>query len=344
NTRRNAITASLMGTMRLVNNLKYAYGPSTAGRGIGTTADYFAAVHEIPSATLETEPSQFGASDYGANGVSHDGFILPNSQVRRMVKETTFATLTGFYTQAEKPILQAVKIRDAVTGERVVDGQWQRATTGREKVFEQNQTLANNTEYEVSLVFNKPMRHLQNNEVANLPSITVQTNPNVQWYGADNAGNEIQTDIDVSQGSWQLTPKTDTAAGYNRYKTDTFTFTVNLEQTLDWTQLARMALSVDTVDMVNQRLDANPASVVDWDEGNWSGYENSAGEDQDSGGVDNSFRLIDDGSDLFVAAPTPTPPTTQAPTPPTTNTSSGGGSFGGILLGLLVLIGVRRKR
>ena len=258
-----------------------------------------------------------------------------------MVRETTFATLTGFYTQAEKPILQAVKIRDIATGEWVVDGQWLRATTGREKVFEQNQTLANDTEYEVSLVFNKPMRHLQNDQVANLPSIEVQTNPNVQWYGVDNAGNDIQTDIDVSQGSWALTPKTDTAAGYNRYKTDTFTFTLSLEQTLDWTQLARMALSVDTVDMVRQQLDANPASVVDWDEGNWRGYENSAGEDQDSGG----FRLIDDGRDVFVAAPppvTPIPPTT--PTPPASNTSSGGGSFGGILLGLLVLIGVRRRR
>lgn len=345
NDRRNAITASLMGTMRLVNNHKYAYSASTAGRGIGTTADYFAAVHEVPSATLETEPTGFGASDYGANGVSHDGFILPNSEVRRMVKETTFATLTGFYTQAEKPILQGVKIRNIATGELVVNGQWQRAANGREKVFEQNQTLANNTQYEVSLVFNKPMRHLQNDQAAELPSIPVQMNPTVQWMGLDNAGNDIQTDIDVSQGSWQLAQQTDAAAGYNRYKTDTFTFNLNLEQTLDWSQLARMALSVNVMDMVRQPLDANPATVVDWDEGNWRGYENSAGEDQDNGGVDNSFRLIDDGSELFASAPppvTPTPPTT--PTPPAANTSSGGGSFGGIFMGLLVLIRVRRRQ
>jgi hypothetical protein len=155
---------------------------------------------------------------------------------------------------------------------------------------------------------------------------------------------DIQTDIDVSQGSWQLTPQTDANTGYNRYKTDTFTFTLSLEQTLDWSQLTRMALSVNAEDMVRQPLDANPATVVDWDEGNWRGYENSAGENQDDGGVDNSFRLIDDGSELFVSAPPPVTPTPTTPTPPAANTSSGGGSFGGILLGLLVLFGVQRQQ
>jgi hypothetical protein len=185
NSRRDNITSNVMQTMRAANDFKYAYGPSTAGRGIGTTADYFAATFEIPSATLETEPGQDGAADYGGNGVSHDGFILPNDQVRRMVKETTLATLTGFYVQAEKPLLEKIQIRDQASSEIVIQGSWLPSANGRELVFSHNTALKNATQYSISLSFNKPMRWLDNDAVTNFPSRNISINPALQWLGAD---------------------------------------------------------------------------------------------------------------------------------------------------------------
>ncbi|MFT4928172.1 MAG: hypothetical protein ACI8WB_004291 [Phenylobacterium sp.] len=347
NSRRDSITSTVMNKMRAANAFKYRYGPSAAGGGIGTTADYFATIFEVPSATLETEPSANGSADYGGNGVSHDGFILPNNQVRRMVRETTQATFTGFYTQAEKPLLQQLHIRNP-DGDIVTQGQWVSSATGRTLVFSQNPNLQNDVEYSVSLSFNKPMRWLDNNQVSHFPSQNHSINPEVQFQGLDNDGNVIATDIDTSNGSWALGPTTATEVGFNRYKTDTFSFTMSLPQTLDWSQLTRMALAVNTVDMVNQPLDANPATVVDWVNGSWHNYENSSGDMLDTGGIDKSFRLIDDGSELFADEPTtPTTPTTPTPTtpPPTSvpSNSSGGGSLGVWCL-LLLLVGRRVRR
>ena len=344
NSRRDSITENVMSHMRAANNFKYAYGPSAAGGGIGTTADYFAATFDIPSATLETEPTQNGAADYNGNGVSHDGFILPNNQVRRMVRETTLATLTGFYTQAEKPLLEQIQIRDMASGQIVTQGSWLPSVNGRALVFSQNAALQNGIEYSVSLSFNKPMRWLENDAVTTFPSRNIAINPTLQWHGADNDGNAIEVDINADGGSWHTTPATATTAGFNRYKTDTFSFSMTLPETLDWSALARMALAVDTVDMVNQALDANPATVVDWTNGSWQNYENGVGSARDNGGIDRSFRLIDDGSDLFGSVPPPPPPPTPTPTPPANNTSGGGG--GSLALWSLLLLGLlpRRRR
>lgn len=345
NTRRDQITQQVMSAMRGANNFKYAYGPSNPGSGIGTTADYFAHAYNIPSATLETEPGQNGAADYGGNGVSHDGFILPDSQVRRMVREVSFATLTGFYTQAEKPILQQVTMRNVDTGEIVVDGSWQRSSNGRALQFTQNNALAQNTSYEISLTFNKPMRWVgDSGQVSHFPSMITTLEPSVQWRGEDNSGNAIEIALNTTGGSWQQTQASAQSAGFKHYKTDTFTFTSDFGSALDWQNLKYLALAVDTTDMVNQRLDANPATVVDWQDGSWRGYETFNGDELDSGGLDRSFRLVDDGSDLFPSTggggETPTTPTN--PTTPSEPVLSGGGGSLGLFTGLLLMLaGVR---
>lgn len=345
NSRRNAITTQVMGAMRSANNFKYAYGPGNSGTGIGTTADYFANEFEIPSTTLETEPTGNGAADYGGNGVSHDGFILPNSQVRRMVKETTHATLTGFYAQAEKPILQKVIIRDSSSGETLVNGGWVRTSGGRELSFEQNQTLAANTDYQISLVFNKPMRWTgDSGQVSHFPSFITQLEPTVQWLGADNENNQIAIDLDPSNGSWQQQKATSIAAGYHKYKTDTYTFTANIANSIDGQNFKRMALSVKVSDMLNQALDTNPATVVDWHDGAWSEYENESGEVGDAGGQDKSFRLIDDGSDLYAIPEQPTTDEPTTPTNPTTGELGGGGGSLSWFSPMLLLLGLRRRR
>ena len=76
--------------------LNIVYSPSPADAGIGATDEYFANTYQIPSYTMELEPANSGA-DYGGFGVSHDGFILPNSEVARMRDETAAEVFTGLY-------------------------------------------------------------------------------------------------------------------------------------------------------------------------------------------------------------------------------------------------------
>ena len=45
-------------------------------------------------------------------------------------------------------------------------------------------------------------------------------------------------------------------------------------------------ISVDVEDLSRQAIDANPATVVDWQNGSWSGLENAAGTPDDTGGAD----------------------------------------------------------
>ncbi len=100
NARRDAITTRLATQMRAALNNKYFWGPSQPGsQGIGTTADYFAFTHQIPSWTLELEPRSGGA-EYGGTGVTHSGFILPASEVPRMQAEVFTMTLPGYYLMA----------------------------------------------------------------------------------------------------------------------------------------------------------------------------------------------------------------------------------------------------
>jgi hypothetical protein len=95
--------------------------------------------------------------------------------------------------------------------------------------------------------------------------------------------------------------------GFKQYKSDTFALNFNLPTTFDWQALSLLALEVITTDMVGQALDTNPATIIDWQGGAWSVYEYSVGNlETDTGGIDVSMRLIDDGSDLYTAAPPPT--------------------------------------
>jgi len=331
NSRRDSITFKLAAAMRAANDFKYRFGPFTAGSGIGATDEYFANTYEIPSYTLEIEPSQ-STVEYGGNGVSHDGFILPNSEVSRMRKETTKATLTGLYSIADIPYLQAIEI--VKDGQVVWQQEWQYAQDQRSLVKNtESELLADNT-YELKLVFNKPMRAIENGEVVDFSNLS-------EILGIDLAlrvktsTQDTNIDIDTSTGQW-LTES------YNRYKTDTFTTTFTLPSDFSWSATSLLALSVDTTDMVQQSLDANPETPIFWQSGAWQNYEDTQGALLDAGGIDNSMRLIDDGSALFEASDPPPPP--PPPEPPVEQpSSSSGGSFG-FLLSLLLVTLVTRKR
>ena len=328
NSRRNNVTQQFASVMRAANDFKYEYGPSASGGGIGATDEYFANTYQIPAYTLEIEPRN-SAVDYGGFGVSHDGFILPNSEVSRMRDETASATLSGLYATTEVPMLMAIEIWDNNQNTLVLAQQWQ--TQNGQRILQTSQTgeLQSTTDYQLKLIFNKPMRQIDGIQVVAFSSLSQVIGIELKLVGQSS-----EWPLDTSTGSWLV------EEGFKHYKTDTFAINFNLETDFDWQNLSLLTLEVETSDMVGQQLDTNPATIVDWQNGAWSNYEDTLGSNQsDMGGTDMSMRLIDDGSDLYapVVAPPPVIPPPDAP-------SSGGGSMYWLLLGLMLrgFLGVKR--
>lgn len=337
NQRRDDITSDIAFIMRAANGFKYRYAPSGAGGGIGSTDEYFANTYQVPSYTLEIEP-EISSVDYGGFGSSHSGFILPNSEVERMRQETASATMAGLYAIADVPFLQKVEVWDPVLQEIVMSVGWQ--IEGSDRVLTQIQEgqLQGQTDYQLKLQFNKPMRQIENGQTVEFSSLSDALGIDLAWVikrGEDSS----QLAIDTSLGQWEID------SGFARYKTDTFSVPFQTNVEFDWSQISLLALQVDTVDFTGQGLDANPASIVDWQNGAWTNYEDTqGGVNTDEGGIDKSMRLIDDGSELFVSTPvTPDPPpVTPAPQPNVPSSSSGGGSFGTSMIMLLLAISLLR--
>ena len=336
--RRDAITGSLASIMRAANNFKYRYGPSNSGGGIGATDEYFANTYDIPSYTLEIEPLSSG-TEYGGFGVSHDGFILPAAEVSRMRAETSKATFAGLYALAEQPYLKELIIK---SGDEVIyQLQWQ--VQGNERILNTiiETPLQANTQYQLTTVFNKPMRDLENNEVVNFSTLSSTNGVELSWHIKTTDSSEV-SEIDTTNGNW-LT------SGFSQYKTDSYQVDFTLPEDLNWQQTTLFALNIETVDMAGQNLDSNPATISDWQSGHWENYEDDNGNNNDQGGTDKSMRLINDGSDLYAddddGGETPTTPTTPTtPAPDSGSSSSGGSLFWLLIFAVLPLIGVRRKR
>jgi hypothetical protein len=330
NASRDALTGRWANIMRAVNGFKYRYSPSSAGRGIGATDEYFANTYQIPSYTLEVEPAN-SAQEYGGIGVSHDGFILPNSEVARMRNETGQAALAGLYTVTGIPHLNELIITDKSSGNVISHQQWQKLGGGRTLNSIVTGELNANAEYQVTLVFNKPMRALENDGVVDYSTLSNANDMSLTWQIRTSDG-ESSVAINVDNGAW-LTQ------GFTQYKTDTYQIDVTMPAGFDWAATTLLSLNVTTTDMTGQGLDTNPSTLIGWQNGGWTNYEDVNGNLASMiGGPDKSMRLIDDGSDLYgvVLNPDPTPTPT-----PERKSSSGGASF--ILLVLLSIITIRRR-
>ncbi len=328
NERRNTVTNNIATIMRGANNYKYRYGPSPAGSGIGATDEYFANTYQIPSYTLEIEPLN-SASDYGGFGISHDGFILPNSEVSRMRAETSKATFAGLYAMAEVPMVQEIKVYDGstLTSDNLVFHQkWRIENSVRVVEAIINTALVAGKDYQLVVVFNKPMRAIENEQAVAFSNLSLanQLNANLQ---IKTATSDDLVSIDTIQGIWLTT-------GFSRYKTDSYQTKFSLPAGFDWSATSLFSFQIETNDMTGQKLDTNPATIADWQNGAWAGYENTEGKLVDTGGIDKSMRLIDDGSDLYTVTPAPLP--TPLPTPQPTSSNSGGGTTS--LLSLLMLL------
>ena len=324
NNARDVLTGRWAAIMRSVNGFKYRYSPSSAGGGIGATDEYFANTYQIPSYTLEIEPAN-SAQDYGGVGVSHDGFILPNSEVARMREETADAAIAGLYTAASVPFLVEMNIRDKETGEMVIQQRWQQISDNERELTTliANELLAQ-TSYQLTLVFNKPMRALEGDTVVDYATLSEANDILLSWHMTTSQSSDDIT-IDTSTGEWLIDD-------FDYYKTDSYQLDITMMEGFDWADTSLLALNVNTSDMTGQALDTNPETVVGWDNGGWTAYEDTNGEASTlTGGLDKSMRLIDDGSDLYVDDTPPVP----MPIPPEEDEKK---SSGGTVFWLLLMI------
>ncbi|MFC3094392.1 hypothetical protein DRW07_14110 [Alteromonas sediminis] len=333
NPRRNDIAGRVATVMRAANNFKYDYGPSAAGGGIGATDEYFANTYQIPAYTLEIEPKTSGA-EYGGFGVSHDGFILPGSEVARMRKETTMASLSGLYAMTEVPVLMSAQVWDASGENLVLSLRWQAESQSRVLQTLQSGELSSETDYQLHLTFNKPMRWLENGVLAPFPAVSEPLDIAIKLAGIANSS-PVEWVLDAEDGEWRVSDN------YHRYKTDTFVLPMRLPSAFNWQSHSLLFLEIDTHDFAGQKLDTNPATIPDWVDGGWQNYEDATGNaSSDQGGVAKAMRFIDDGSDMYATSPPPSPPVTP-PLPPSADTTGGGGSAGVIFV-LIGLIGIWR--
>jgi hypothetical protein len=297
------------------------------GTGISGTAEFFSYVHDIPAWTLEIEPPNGfpgvpnAGAFYGGFGVSHDGFILPDSEVERVRDELTTAHILGLYHQAGPPAVVAVRINNAA-GAVVYEAEWQNNGDGTRSLNVTTNTplLADNNQYRVWLAFDKPMRNLQPGNPV------VVEYPGQSSIGANPVGTITGTGVSVpllfQNTAWPLQPGGG-PAGFLRYQTDAIVGTFRLSPNLPITNNMQIRLDVLISDMAGLVNDGNPATVVDWSAGGWTGYENSNGVSGDVGGTDSAY--------VMTVNPLPTPP------PPVVPSSGGGGSALFLLLGLLVI-------
>jgi len=259
------------------NGKVYADVRDPPNTGIGVAAEYFAYQWLVPAWTLEIEPGNFGGQEYGGTAESHGGFVLPESQARRVREAWAESHLIAFYFMAGPPHLARVRVFDATSGNLLQEQRWEYRpqTLQREKFIEALAPLRAGQRVQVELAFSKPMRHRVGGQVVPLPGQGSTPPPQV-WLTRDGQ----QSLIDTSGGEWQ-------EAGW-RYRDDSFRF-----ETVLPTQPGEFGFDVSTIDMVGQQLDANPASPVDWSAGAWSGWNSSAAaaSEGDLGGVDTTTRL-----------------------------------------------------
>lgn len=280
----------------------YAYSANVpVNQGIGSTEEYFLYTYRVPSWTLETEPtggqsyhaaSPGGGADYGGAGVNvHDGFILPESQVRRVREELAQTFATVFYRQAGPPNLQAIRVLDAATDAVLLETQWDGVDEAtRSRFSQQLRSLAPGQDYRLWLGFSKPMRWVdeQGHPVA------LQGHNSAAYLDVDvELRADAETELDVAWGDveWLVEPG-GAPDGYLRYRTDALAIPFTIaESTHNQSLLASpldVTLRVRAWDMTLLGLDGDPSSVADWADGQWSGFEDSSDNDTGIGGWDDT--------------------------------------------------------
>lgn len=262
--------------------------------GIGSTDEYFTHTYQVPAWTLEIEPSNGqsfhaplpgGGADYAGLGRNfHDGFILPESEVPRVRTELAQAFAVGYYQQSGPPAILAVKIFDQQTDALVYQAEWETiSATGREQHVFQAQPLQLGRDYRIWMAHNKPMRWREAGVVAPMPGQPTSA------LDIDVIARVGENDLNGEAGNLEWIDQPGFAPnGYLRYRDDAFVVDANLPADELNPGLvdggATVTLATALRDMVNQRTDADAATVARWSNGAWAGYEDNGGSDTDLGG------------------------------------------------------------
>ncbi|HHL31654.1 MAG TPA: hypothetical protein ENJ41_03645, partial [Oceanospirillales bacterium] len=141
-------------------NVNYADRPSTPGFGIGTTTEFYATVYEVPSWTLEIEPSGAGGLAYGGFGNNgHDGFILPEAEITRVREQLAQTFMITWYGQAGPPAVTRLQVVEKETDILAYDAHWDIQAGGSRVLFENEvENLIPGKQYSLLVSFDKPMR------------------------------------------------------------------------------------------------------------------------------------------------------------------------------------------
>lgn len=300
---------------------EYVFSPAAStplNRGIGSTDEYFTHVYQVPSWTLEIEPSNGepyhaplpgAGADYGGLGRNgHDGFILPESQIERVRTELAESFAVAYYRQSGPPALSALTVTDQETGAVVFEAEWDVQGPAEKSLHRfQAQPIQFERDYRIWLAWDKPMRHrTPNGEVDVLPG-QLQQLLEVEQVATIGAN---PLEASARSPSWLNQPG-DTPDGYRRYRDDALAYDLRLPASETNVDLADGTVDVTvhtaTWDMTGNQTDADPATVARWYEGNWIGYEDSDGEDGTAtGGSDSTITLSltsDNLGDPFVIEP-----------------------------------------
>lgn len=287
----------------LPGGIVYADIREPINSGIGTTSEYFAHTFQIPSLTWEIEPGSRGGAQYGGFGSNgHDGFILPESQIRRVRENLAQSLAAVAYHMAGPPHLARLRVIDAANAVLLLEHRWAIDAGGSARDMDRRQLapLTVARPYRLQLAFNKPMRWRDGAGAV------------VPFPGRDPADLEIALharaggtvlSVERTAPAWLHDVGADRDAPL-RYRDDT----VQLGFTIADTPANRAALAgadgvvltIESRDMTGQALDADPASVADWQSGAWTNYENAQGVAGDTGGADSSHTLP-----VALAAPAP---------------------------------------
>jgi hypothetical protein len=256
------------------------------GVGIGTTGEYFLNTHLVPSWTLEIEPTQgqswFGTpgcgADYGGLARNcHDGFILPESEIRRVRENLAETFAAVYYRQAGPPSITAMRFVDTLTNAVVFEAEWD-TVDEHTRVLHKNQIqpLELGRQYKYWVSYDKPMRWRSNGTVVPFPG---QPSTTLDITGGSVVDDTTLTSI-ISNQQWLNQPG-DAPMGYSRYEDDAFSldfqFPRNVVNTGVVNGSVEATISNGTTDMVGLQTDANPATRATWRLGNWQGYEDDNG-------------------------------------------------------------------
>jgi hypothetical protein len=246
---------------------EYTHSPEPINRGIGTTADHFAYNHQIPAWTLELEPGENGALDYGGIGANHDGFILPESQIERVRNSVYQAQRLLFYRMLGNAYVREVRVLDARSGELMYEAGWVKQGSGRTLEIRRTLPLQAGRDYRLWLGFNKPMRLRNNGVVSQIPNrgeLSIELDPSVSLV--TDAGT---TRLPPAAGRWLQQPGPP-GFGYQRWEDDAYSIDFSVPASAG----SNLRLAIDAQDITGDHLDADPGSVVNWSAG-WVGFQSS---------------------------------------------------------------------